>query len=148
MSSPGSLRRQASDVESPVVIWRGGRRQRINVTLGTLPGNPARPPSTAGQPRASSQSGLGLSVGPVHPSLLSSVSGDRGAVVITALDPDGQAARAGLERGDVVLDINGRATASVESFQRQVGALRAGQVARLRVIRDRRPIFIAFEYGG
>lgn len=130
----------------PVVIWRGGRRQTITITLGTLPGTPARPPSTA--TRAPARAGLGMTVGVAHPSLLSGVNGISGGVLVTAIDPDGQTARAGLRRGDVIVEVDGTDVTSPAAFQRQAATLSAGQVVRFRVIRDRRPLFVAFEYGG
>ncbi len=129
----------------PVVVWRGGRSQTVNVTLGTLPGTPARPPSTATQP---AQSGLGLAVRRVDPALLSGISGALGGVVVIALDPDGQAARAGMRRGDVIVAIGNQSIDSEQTFERQEAALQAGHVARFRIVRERRPLFIAFEYGG
>jgi serine protease Do len=130
----------------PVVIWRGDRTQTLNVTLGALPGTPARPPAVAATARTTP--GLGLTVGAAHPSLFAGVQGVTSAVVVTSLDPDGQGARAGLQRGDVILSIGGQAIDSVESFQRQSAALRAGQVVRIRIVRERSPIFVAFEYEG
>jgi serine protease Do len=71
-----------------------------------------------------------------------------GGVAITNIDPNGQAAIAGLRRGDVIISVNSQAIDSAQTFQRQASALRAGRVVRLRIVRDRRPLFIAFEYGG
>jgi serine protease Do len=129
-----------------VEIWRGGRSQTVNVTLGTLPGTPARPPAVSSG--TVTTPGLGITVGPAHPSLISGVQGVSSAVMVTSLDPDGQGARAGLQRGDVILAVGDQAVDSVASFQRQSAALRAGQVVRLRIVRERNPLFVAFEYGG
>jgi len=131
----------------PVVVWREGRRRTITVTLGTMPGNPARPPATAtGRPRA--RPGLGLTVAPAPAGMLSGVSGVSRGVVITAIDSDGQAARAGLQRGDVIVNLGDQAIDSAQTFQRQASAIRAGQLVRIRIVRNRRPFFFAFESQG
>lgn len=129
-----------------IVIWRAGQSRTVTATLGTLPGTPARPPNVAARP--ASPSGLGITVGRAHPSLLAGVSGVSSGIAITNLAPNGQAASAGLRRGDVIISVNSHAIDSAQTFQRRISALRAGHVVRLRIVRERRPLFVAFEYGG
>jgi len=61
----------------------------------------------------------------------------RGALV-TALDPDGPAAEAGLRRGDVILSLRGRPIASDEELRTQMSRLKPGERASLGVARDGR----------
>jgi S1-C subfamily serine protease len=54
-------------------------------------------------------------------------------VMITDVDPTSSAATKGLVEGLVLLDLNGQATSTVESFRRAAGAVKAGEVVRLRL---------------
>jgi S1-C subfamily serine protease len=130
----------------PVVVFRNGSRNTVTLTLAAMPGSSRRPPARPRRPAASAPSaGLGIAVRPAHPSLLP--AGTRGGVLVTSLSPDGRAAQLGLQRGDVILEIGGTVVDSVATYHRLAGALRAGQVVRFRVIRNRRPYYFAFEYG-
>jgi len=131
----------------PVVVWRGARRSTINVTLGAMPGGTPRRPTPPPSPRRpTTTTGLGLAVQPAHPSVIGPSARGRAAVLISSIDLYGQAARMGLQRGDVIMSIDGRAVDSVPTFHRVVGSLRTGQSVRFRVIRNRRPFFFALEY--
>jgi S1-C subfamily serine protease len=57
------------------------------------------------------------------------------AVLATAIDPDGAAARAGLIAGDLVVGFAGEATGGVDDLHRLLTGERAGQPAELVVLR-------------
>ena len=62
----------------------------------------------------------------------------RGAL-IAEVSPDTPAERAGLERGDVVVEVNGVAVASANDLRNQVAAIDPGQKVPMKVLRDGRP---------
>lgn len=128
----------------PVSIFRDGRSSTIQVTLGEMPGAPAAPRPPPPPPPSAASRGLGIAVQPAAPAVLGP-SATQG-VLISNIDPDGQAAQMGLQRGDAVVDIDGQPVDSVPTFHRLVSALRDGQVVRFRVVRNRRPFFFALEY--
>jgi S1-C subfamily serine protease len=115
------------------------------MTLGEMPVEPARPPAVRATQRPV-RPGLGLAIGPVHPAILQRMPSIQGGVMVTGIDPEGQSAQAGLERGDVIVDINGRPVLEPTGFERAQSSLRDGQVVRFRVIRDGRPLYFALEY--
>ena len=61
----------------------------------------------------------------------------RGAVV-SGVDPDGPAARGGLQRGDVIVSFRGHAVASDNDVRTQLSRLKPGDQAVLEVVRDGR----------
>ncbi|MDP8915956.1 MAG: Do family serine endopeptidase [Pseudomonadota bacterium] len=58
--------------------------------------------------------------------------------LVNDVTPGGPAARAGLQRGDVILRVNGRPIENSSDLTRRVAAVRAGETLRLDVWRDGR----------
>jgi serine protease Do len=56
-------------------------------------------------------------------------------VVVTEVIPGSPADRAGLRRGDIILDVTGRPIVDAAAFHRELAALKPGDVARLYVHR-------------
>jgi Do/DeqQ family serine protease len=102
-------------------IMRDGQRQQINATLGELPEAQARAggPDT---PQPSDAALEGLQVSALTPQIAQQLdlpAGIRG-VVITGVDPNSAAAEVGLQRGDVIQEVNRRAVANIEQFRAAV----------------------------
>lgn len=87
---------------------------------------------------------LGITVTPLTPQIAAQLDLPRSAtgLVVTGVDPDGPAARAGLQEGDVISRANGRDVTSVASLK---GALseRSGRPSVLVVMREGRSAFVA-----
>jgi serine protease Do len=100
MMAPGS--------EVKLDVLRNGEAKPLSLTLGEMPGDhqasaeKAGPEATAGGPR------LGLSVAPAGDV---EGAGQKG-VVVTAVDPQGPAAENGIQTGDVILNVGGKAVAN------------------------------------
>jgi serine protease Do len=89
-----------------VGIYRGGKADTVTVTLGDLPSTPFKAPAA---PEDRKQPGLDLSLAPAR-----SVEGaGNEGVIITAINPKGQAADKGLAPGDIILDVGGKAVNTV-----------------------------------
>ena len=71
------------------------------------------------------------------PTLLHSFGATNG-VLITEVQPNGPAAAAGLEQGDVILSINGAPVKNTDELVEKVAALSVGQKATIRYLRDRK----------
>jgi serine protease Do len=103
-----------------VGVWRGGKRQTVDVTLGELPsqdGHGAGP-----SPK------VGLALQTLTPQLAESLGLDprtRGAVV-AEVAPGGQAAAAGVREGDVILEIDRQRVTTSEEAVATLGAPRKG----------------------
>jgi serine protease Do len=69
-------------------------------------------------------------------------AGVTGGVSVQRVEP-GPAQEAGLRRGDIILSVNSAAVKDAAQFERLVGRLPAGKVARLLVQRGGAPLWLA-----
>ncbi|MEO7564441.1 MAG: PDZ domain-containing protein, partial [Sphingomicrobium sp.] len=98
-------------------IVRGGKRQSVTVFVGERPteeqlaklgGDGATSPVPDGQSPATPQRVLGLSLTPLTPELARAANLPQAArgVIITAVEPNSDAADEGLQRGDLIVSVN------------------------------------------
>lgn len=99
--------------EVDVVVVRSGKRKRVGVTLGELPGESFTPAS------APTSSQLGLHLQPLTQELAErlDLEATQGALV-AQVDPGSPAEEAGLRRGDVVLEVNREPVKSPEDVRK------------------------------
>jgi serine protease Do len=95
-----------------IEIWRKGETKAITMTLGQLP-NQQQAKVEPGQAEPSVPH-LGLTLAPAKEV---AGSGDKG-VVVTGVEPDGPAADRGIQTGDVILDVGGKAVANVSDVRK------------------------------
>jgi serine protease Do len=98
-------------------IWRDGKDQTLTLTLGELPNNRMANADTEDyQTSGNAVAHLGLSVAPAK-----EVGGaGEDGVVVTDVDPNGSAADHGLDVGDVILDVGGKAVSNVGDVRKAV----------------------------
>jgi serine protease Do len=107
--------RPGTDVR--IGILRGGERSDVTVTLGKLDGEAAG--ATAEE--AASQSRVGLGIQDLTPELAERFGfKDEQGVVITEVEPGSSAARAGLEPGTLITEVNRKPIASVGDYKAAV----------------------------
>ena len=101
-------------------VYRNGQKQQMTVTLGEFPEKAQAAEGNAPQGEAPALEGVQVE------NLTNDVAqqlnlppGTRG-VVITRVDPDSIAAETGLQRGDVIQEVNRKAVNSVEQFRAAV----------------------------
>jgi serine protease DegQ len=82
---------------------------------------------------------LGVTIDNVTPDLAEALDLDvtEGAVV-QSVSPDSGAAKAGLQAGDIILEVNGEKVRDGSALRNRIGLLRAGSEVELRFLRDGR----------
>jgi serine protease Do len=117
--------------EVELAIVRGGERQAVRVRLNELPGQTPvqRPPAP---PNEAPVGDTGMLVRDLQAGERRNVG--RNGVLVTQLDPASAAARAGVEREDVVVSVNGTETPDARTFLSTVTATPHGRIVRLLVV--------------
>ena len=127
VNDPNNLRNQiagtAPGTEVTLTIVRNGMQQDIRAKVGELTSEAAGP---NGQDQAGGHGGvkLGIALAPINPQTAAQFglpAGTQG-VVVESVDPGGQAAMAGLEAGDVILEVNHQKVRTPDDMQRAIGA--------------------------
>ncbi len=97
-------------------IFRNGQTRQVSVTLGELPGTLAAGGAGAGSALE------GVQVQTLTPELAQrlGLSANTFGVVVTSVAPNSPAAAAGLQRGDVILEVNRHRVANAAQFQAMV----------------------------
>lgn len=112
----------APDSTVKLDVLRHGQSETVSATLGKMPNEQiAMAGSGDNEGTPSSAPRLGLTVAPARDV---DGAGDRG-VVVTGVDPDGPAAAAGVETGNVILDIGGKPVSSRADVLKQLEEARA-----------------------
>src|SRR5262245_23759802 len=115
-----------------LTVVRDGRERTLTATLDELPSKmaDAAPAGEDGPDR----SGVGLSVQPLTPETARRFGVDATAgLLVTNVDPSGPAADAGLRRGDVIEEVEGKQVQSVADLRRELS--RAGDRPALMLVR-------------
>jgi Do/DeqQ family serine protease len=133
--------------EVTLTIQRGGAQQQVRARLGELTPESAR---ANGGPGGGDQGGsrLGITAAPLTPDLAAQLNLPRGTqgVVIQALDPNGPAAQAGLQAGDVVQQVNRQPVRSPDDI-RNLLSKSGDQPPLLLINRGGQTIFVAVPLG-
>jgi len=128
-----------------VRFLRDGKQMTLSVKVGRLEAPSPRPV----EPKKTM---LGLTVSEITEALAQRYRlgdlGDRQGVVVTRAEPAGDAALAGIQVGDVILEINRMPTDSVGAYEKAVAALKPGGPAVIRAWRRGRAFVAAIEKVG
>ena len=124
----------------PMQVWRKGKTQQLNVVLGELPAEEKLAGKTS---KAFSRGGLALSE--LSTEQRSALELDHGLLVE---DSTGDAARAGIRVGDIILAVNNSKVATVEAFRKAIAAVPAGKSAAILVRRGDGSLYIPLKITG
>jgi len=130
-----SISQMAPGAQVKLDVWREGKSQPYTVTLGELPAAKA---SSDGSDETGSGEIQGIDVQDLTPEIsqqLSLPAGTHG-VVVTSVDPSSAAAAAGINRGDVIQEINHKPVTSASQYKQ----LMAGAGSQ--------PILLLVNHGG
>ena len=124
--------------KADLTVWRKGARKDITVTVGELKDTQ----TAANDSSPADQGRLGVAVRPLTPEEQQQADTKGGLLV---LDAAGPAARAGIQQGDLILAVNGKAIDSVDQLKSAVG--KSGKHIAVLVQRQDARIFVPIELG-
>jgi serine protease Do len=132
------------DANVTLSVLRDGRKHEITATLSELPSPSATRAERGGGEPSSGE--YGMAVQPLTPDVARElqIAGEKG-VVVADVDPDGAAAEAGLQSGDVITQVNGKAVASIGELRTALRATPNDKPALLLVARDGRKVFLTLD---
>jgi len=121
----------------PLEILRNGKKQTVQVTVGTMPRDQNAVDNGGTAPGASGGSAaLGITVQPLDNASRSQMGLKPGQGVLIGDVTGDVAAQAGLQPGDVILMVNQQPVGSVEAFRAATKGVKAGSTVLLLVRRD------------
>jgi Do/DeqQ family serine protease len=147
VNDPNILRNEIARTEPgtevTLTIERNGMQQDIRAKLGELASEAAR---ASGQDQGGGPGGakLGLGVAPINPQTAAELGlpSTTQGLVVESVDPGGPAARAGLQAGDVILEVNRQKVRAPDDMQRALGAS-GNRSPLLLVDRNGQTLFVA-----
>jgi serine protease Do len=115
----------------PVVVWRDGREQTVQVTVGELPAEPQQAaattgPQQGGAARPTELTGLGLRVAPLSAETRErfGLKPEQRGVVIVEVAPNSPGAERELRPGDVVVEAQQERVNTPQELQQRLAQLR------------------------
>jgi len=139
---------QAAPGKKVVVrVLRGGHQKDFDVVLAERPAEPSQARAQGkSRPQESSSEQLGFAVQDLTPGIRQQLglSKERG-VVVTQVEGGSPAADAGLQPGDLILEVNRTATPDVQAFDRVLRGARSGSSLALHIQRGGNSFFVAIQ---
>ncbi len=121
-----------------VQVWRKGAAKELTLTVGEMPTEKLAQSSRSSK-SAKAANRAGLTLNELSESQLREMKIDHGLLVE---DADGPAARAGIQRGDVILSFNNRDVKTVEQFNQLLSPYKPGSTFALLVRRGNNALFV------
>lgn len=117
--------------QADMVVWRDGKKMKVAVKVGNQ--------QAASRLLASAmKEKLGIDVRPVSPEEMEKFeTGENTGVAVEKIASGSPLAKAGLERGDIILELNGEAVEGVESFNNLLSTVASGRQIELTVLDHR-----------
>jgi serine protease Do len=123
--------------EVQVEIWREGKPLTVKVKVGELKDEPVA------QAEEKMEVDLGMSVQEITPEMARQLLlREPGGVLVSQVEPGGTADEAGVQRGDVIWEINGKGIRSLADYRERIGRVKKGEILRLLIKRGERNLYL------
>jgi serine protease Do len=134
---------KAPDSSVKLQVLRDGGEKAVTVTLGTFPEEGEQEAKDDSEGHAK----LGMTLRNLSPDLAERLEVPRGTKGVVVMDVEGgtPAEDAGLQRGDVVVSVNGNPVTDVDGFESELEHARGEGLARLRVRRGTGHLFLVLK---
>jgi serine protease Do len=130
--------------EASVKVLRDGKEQTLRLKVGEMPRGEGEEDAPGEQSEETSGEKLGLAVAPITPEIARQlgIEPDSG-VVVRAVKSGSSADEAGVQPGDVIVEVNRKPVKSVEAFKTAVGGAKDGESLLLLIKRGETTVFLA-----
>ena len=124
----------------PLKVWRDKASKTLEIKIGETPDD-----SVALRPGGKGRGMLGLDVRPITPEVarqlnLRSLEG----VVVLRIEDESPAAEAGIQRGDVIREVNRQRVRSVQDFENVTKDVKDGDRVTVLLQRGPQSLYVAF----
>jgi serine protease Do len=132
----------------PVTVYRNNQRKTVNVTIDELDleaeqGRAARR-NNQGNEQEPTTTGLGMTLDTITPEVARRMDlpPNQGGAIVTDVDRESPAGRAGIAPGDVILEVNRQKVANLSQVTRELQKIENGGPAFLLIWRDGQQVFV------
>jgi len=119
-------------------VWRKGAAKELMLTVGEMPAEKLAQSARGGK-SGKTANRAGLTLNDLNDSQMRDLKIDHGVLVEGA---EGAAARAGIQRGDVILSFNNRDVKNAEQFNQLLSTYKSGSTFALLVRRGNNALFV------
>jgi serine protease Do len=140
--------------KADLTVLRNGQKKQLGFAVATRPDDEeaiarGEPPAEP-QEKGDKSPKLGVTVQDVTPEIASrlGMQGQGQGVVVSDVVDGGPAQRAGIRPGDIILELNKKPVKRSQDIAGEIGKMKDGDVALLRVRRGDQAIFVAVPVGG
>jgi serine protease Do len=124
----------------PVKVWRDKGEKTLEIKLGETPEETAQL-----EPGSKGKSLLGLETRPITPDIQRQLSlRTTDGVIVARVEEESAAAEAGMQRGDVVREVNRQRIRSMQDFERATQGIKPGDRVTMLLQRGPQPLYVAF----
>lgn len=144
---PRSVAAYAPGTYTKITVIRNGETKTFNVKLKELPEEVAQSSRTL--PGKAVEQGLGLVVQEISPEVQRMFNTDlRKGVIVTGVEPGSTAENAGLEPGDVILEINKNKITNLDNYKKAMDSVHDGQNVLFLIQRGTNTVYVALKFEG
>ena len=137
-----AVTRSSVGSKATVTVMRDGHEKDLSVTIGELPDNPQVAKAEA-VPSEQPLAGLAVQELDRETAQELGLKGKIQGVVVTTIEPESDAKRAGLMPGDVIREINRKPVTSMKDFDRAASDLKKGQTVLVLVNRRGASLYLS-----
>lgn len=138
---PKTVATTSPGTESELKLLRNGNEKVYELKLGILPDEVAQ----SGVTGEEIEKDLGLVVQELSPQIQRRLGIQDAGVVITNVRQGSVAAEAGLQPGDIVLEVNRKKVESLGDYRKAMDSVKGGETALFLVKRDNNTIYVAIK---
>jgi serine protease Do len=144
VDTPQDLQKVVADTQPgkgvPVKVWRDKAEKTLEIKIGETPDENVAMKSTN-----KSKSLLGLEVRPITPDIARQLNlRAQEGVIVFAVEEDSAAAEAGLQRGDVIREVNRQRVRNLQDFERATKDVKEGDRVTVLLQRGQQALYVAF----